>query len=172
MNVQGIYHAALQNWTNPVAVNAVSEEDGEIEPNGFVTRVTAADAVSIEAAEMALQKSQSADTRAFALQAMVEHSRCADELQALACRKYLHGGLDSCLENAVIHDLRALEPQAFDPAYTRSQVTALEERVEFLTCAARQLDELELEAFAHSALPRFRQLLKVARSLAAANPAR
>jgi predicted outer membrane protein len=75
MNVQGIYHAALQNWTDPVTVNVISEEDGEIEPNGFVTRVTAADAVSIEAAEMALQKCQSADTRAFALQAMVEHSR-------------------------------------------------------------------------------------------------
>ncbi|MDH4612523.1 DUF4142 domain-containing protein [Pseudomonas sp. BN102] len=172
MNVQGIYHAALQNWANPVAVNEISEEDGEIEPNGFVTRVTAADAVSIEAAEMALQKSQSADTRAFALQAMVEHSRCTDELQALACRKFLRGGLDSCLDNAVIRDLRALEPPAFDPAYTLSQVMALEERVELLAFATRQLDELELEAFANEALPRFRQLLKMARSLAAANPAR
>jgi putative membrane protein len=172
MNVQGIYHAALQNWANPVAANAIPEEDGEIEPNGFVTQVTAADAASIEAAQIALQQSQSAAIRAFALHAMVEHSRCADELQALACRKYLHGGLDSCPDNAAIDDLRALEPQAFDPVYALSQVMALEERVELLALAARQLDDLELEAFAHSALPTFLQLLKMARGLAAAHPAR
>lgn len=172
MNVQGIYHAALQNWANPVAANAIAEEDGEIEPNAFVTQVTATDAASIEAAEIALRQSQSAAIRAFALQAMVEHSRCTDELQSLACRKYLHGGLESCPDNAAIRDLRALEPQAFDPVFVLSQVMALEERVELLTLAARQLDDLELEAFAHSALTSFRQLLTMARGLAAAHPAR
>lgn len=172
MNVQGIYHAALQNWANPVAANAIAEQDSEIAPNEFVTRVTAADAVSIESAEIALQKGQSAAIRAFALQAMVEHSRCAGELQALACRKYLHGGLDNCPDNAVIRDLHALDPKAFDPAYAHCQVLALEERVELLALAARQLDDLELEAFAHSALPTFLQLLKMARGLAAAHPAR
>ncbi|MDH4557478.1 DUF4142 domain-containing protein [Pseudomonas sp. BN417] len=172
MNVQGIYHTALQNWANPVAADAISGEGGDIEPNDFVTQVTAADAVSIEAAKMALQQSQCADIRALALQSMVEHSRCADELQSLACRKYLHGGLDTCPDSILIRDLHALGPQAFDRAYALSQVRALEERVELLALAARQLDDLELEAFAHTALPTFRQLLKMALGLAAAHPAR
>jgi putative membrane protein len=141
------------------------------ESGAFCAQALAAGEVGMQAAEIALQKSPSADVRAFAMVAMVEHCRISGALQSLAgrrCPQFLsESGADIALG-----ELQNIGADDFDAAFATGQVVANEAVVALLERSAADIDDLELQDFARSTLPIFIHRLEQAQALAAAHPLR
>ncbi|NWL76461.1 hypothetical protein DM872_06310 [Pseudomonas taiwanensis] len=142
----------------------------EIDPESgaFCAQALAAGEVGMQAAEIALQKSPSADVRAFAMVAMVEQCRVSGALQSLAGRKCPQFLCESGA-GTELTELQSIEPERFDAAFATSQVAANEAVVALLD-SAEDIDDLELQDFARTALPVFVHRLQQAQALAAAHP--
>lgn len=145
----------------------VSEAD--IKPIEFCARALAAGEAGMQAAELALQKSPSADVRAFAMVALVEQCQVTSALQSLASRKCSQLRATPVTRN-VPGELQCLVPECFDAVFAISQVATNEAVVELLARSAMEIDDLELQAFARDTLPVFEHRLEEALALAAGHP--
>lgn len=158
MDIQGIYPTASQTAAKPLP---------QREANQFVALATAAVAESVEAAEIALQRSRSAAIRAFAMQVMVEHTRAATELEGLAYPRYLRGADDPAASEPV-RELLELDDENFDSAYIDTQVQVHASLLELFARGVDEQDDLLLQDFARANLPVFQHYLQQARLLAEA----
>ncbi|MDH4653624.1 DUF4142 domain-containing protein [Pseudomonas sp. BN606] len=143
----------------------------ERESGAFCALALATGEVGMQAAEIALQKSPSADVRAFAMITMVEHCRVNGALQSLAGRKCPQLLSDSGA-GAELDELQSIEPEHFDAAFATGQVAANEAVVALLERSAADIDDLELQDFVRTTLPVFVHRLEQAHALAAAHPLR
>lgn len=143
-----------------------------LEPDTFCARALAAGEAGMQAAEVALGRSPSADVRAFAMIAMVEHGRTTTTLQSLACRRSRPMLNEPQPTSSLVEELRQLDETCFDAAFARSQIAANEAAIDLLARSATDIEDFELQDFAQSALPVFVNQLQQARALAAAHPVR
>lgn len=121
----------------------------------------------IEGSQLALEKGQANDVKAFAKMMIKDHGMMLKEAQALASKKGVTPPTGpSAMQVAEITGLKALSGGAFDAMYVnRIGVAAHESTVEMFEKASQDAQDPDVKAMATKALPKLREHLKAARDL-------
>ena len=137
--------------------------------NTFVDEASTAGRAEIETSKLALQKSSSADVKAFASQMVIDHTAINKELAALAGKLDIEVPDDAALGHmAEKMALQVPEGASFDAAYAKHQVDAHEQTLKLFTKRSRSTaSPAELAAFASKALPTMQHHLDMAKKLQA-----
>jgi len=143
--------------------------DGELPraDRSFLEDAAHAGHTEIEGSKLAEQKAASPDVKAFARKMIQDHTKVAEELNALAARKgfKLPDG-PSLTQKTELTALRALSGDTFDKMYaSRVGVAAHENSVELFRQASREADDPEVRAFAAKHLPTLEHHLQEAQAL-------
>lgn len=124
----------------------------QIQPDIFVKTVASSNAFEIRSSELAADKAQDPDLKAFASQMIADHTKAAEDLRAAAGDTPVpndlapkHAGMIALLEGA--------EGAEFDMLYTDMQAGAHAEAVTLFATYAAGAPEGGLKAFAMEALP-------------------
>lgn len=141
----------------------------KVDPQTFVEQAVAARVADIQAAQLALRQSQSADVKTFAQQVIDHHPRENADLQAFARSRTVEVPADEDLLAQAEAELRELAGDNFDALYADWQMRRYENSLALYTQAAEQGDE-ELQAFARAKLPVLKHHLQMARMLTRAHP--
>lgn len=144
--------------------------DGE----NFVDEASAKGIAEIETAKLALDKSNSEDTKTFAQKMIDDHSQANQKLAELAGK---HDDLELSDEATLMDKAKAMilkyrEGDNFDKAYANNQVVAHEQSIELFREYAQNGENAELKQFAESTLPKLEQHLQQAQELATAHGAK
>lgn len=172
MNIPALLRGTLLSGTLLGAAAPLFAAEPAARDQAFASEASAAGQAEIDAAKLALQKSQAADVKTFAQHIIDDHTKANTELQALATRKHLElsdqpGLADKAKAKAL--DLRA---ESFDAAYANNQVAAHEKAVQLFTEAADKASDPDLQQFARVTLPVLKQHLQMAQDLAKAHPSK
>ena len=144
--------------------------------NDFVDNAAAGGIAEIETSRLALEKSSSADIKAFANMMITDHSKANDELAALARKNDIEVPDTTTLVKQAKEKILEVRDESFDTAYANNQVKAHEETIELFKKEANTVtdDKLkgatELKAFAQKMLPALEKHLAEAKKLQAAHP--
>ncbi|MBV4484666.1 DUF4142 domain-containing protein [Pseudomonas sp. SWRI153] len=146
--------------------------------NDFVENAAANGIAEIETSRLALEKSQSADIKAFANQMITDHSKANDELAKIAQANDLEVPDATTLTKQAKAKLLEMRDESFDAAYANNQVMAHEETIALFE---KQVDAKtddkakgtpELKAFAQKMLPDLKKHLAHAKELQAKHPSK
>jgi putative membrane protein len=149
--------------------SAAAAQDQPPSPQAFVAQASAASVAKVEAAKLALQKSESEDVQSFAQQVIDDHTKAASDLKALARDKNLQAYDEAAPVKASKNQLLELRQDSFDAAYARNQVKTNEEAVAFFSRAVETGDP-DVQDFARNTLPVLQRHLEMARELEKAHP--
>jgi putative membrane protein len=144
--------------------------------NDFVDNAAAGGIAEIETSRLALEKSSSADIKAFANMMITDHSKANDELAALARKNDIEVPDTTTLVKQAKEKILEVRDESFDAAYANNQVKAHEETIELFKKEANTVtdDKLkgatELKALAQKMLPALEKHLAEAKKLQAAHP--
>lgn len=143
-------------------MSAMTPEDKE-----FISKAGIAGLYEVQAGNLALQKAQSADVKAFAQRMVTDHSKANTELQQLVMSKglALATELEGEHESAVEH-LNTLSGAAFDKAYMQHMVPDHEKTVADFQRAAATATDADVKAWAQKTLPVLQEHLRLAREVA------
>lgn len=142
-------------------MSTLTPEDKE-----FISKAGMGGLYEVQAGNLALQKAQSADVKAFAQRMVTDHGKSNAELQQLATAKgaALPAELDGDHEDAVQH-LSALSGAEFDKAYMQHMVPDHEKTVADFNRASTTATDADLKAWAQKTLPVLQQHLQMARDV-------
>lgn len=136
-----------------------------IDAPDFVDEASASGIAEIETSKLALQKSTSADVKAFAQDMINDHSAANKELAALAAKKKLKVATDAeLMAKAKSMILKLRDGESFDEAYAQNQVKAHKATIELFNKAAVSPDA-EIASFATATLPKLQHHLHAAEAL-------
>jgi putative membrane protein len=123
--------------------------DGE-----WVTKAGTAGMAEVQMGNLASQKAQNADVKAFAQRMVTDHTKANEELQQLVTAKglTLPAQLDSEHQGALDH-LNGLSGAEFDKAYMDHMVTDHEKAVTLFTDGSNGAQDADIKAFAAKNLP-------------------
>ena len=127
--------------------------------NDFVDNAAAGGIAEIETGKLALQKSQSADIKAFANKMITDHTKANEELKALAQKHDIEVPDDTTLMKKAKAKILDVRDESFDAAYANNQVKAHEEAIELFKKEANTVTDdktkgaTELKGFAQKMLP-------------------
>lgn len=139
----------------------------KIDADDFVDEVSAKGIAEVESAKLALEKSSSADVQSFAQKMITDHGSANMQLAGIAARKNLEVADEAELTNkAKKFILEQRDGQSFDEAYANNQVDAHKDTIKLFERAAVS-DDAEIAAFAKQTLPKLKQHLQMAETLAA-----
>ena len=144
--------------------------------NDFVDNAAAGGIAEIETSRLALEKSSSADIKAFANMMITDHSKANDELAALARKNDIEVPDTTTLVKQAKEKILEVRDESFDTAYANNQVKAHEETIELFKKEANTVTDdkvkgaTELKAFAQKMLPALEKHLAEAKKLQAAHP--
>jgi putative membrane protein len=144
--------------------------------NDFVDDATAGGIAEVETSKLALEKSSSADVKAFANMMITDHSKANDELAALAKKHDIKVPDTTTLIKQAKEKILDLRDESFDNAYANNQVKAHEEAIERFKKEANTVTDdktkgaTEFKAFAQEMLPVLENHLAMAKKLQAAHP--
>ncbi|MHC8287100.1 DUF4142 domain-containing protein [Pseudomonas sp. XS1P51] len=144
--------------------------------NDFVDSAAAGGIAEIETSRLALEKSSSADIKAFANMMITDHSKANDELAALAKKNDIEVPDSTTLVKQAKEKILDLRDESFDAAYANNQVKAHEETIELFKKEANTVTDdkvkgaTELKGFAQKMLPALEKHLEMAKQLQAAHP--
>ncbi|MCK1790529.1 DUF4142 domain-containing protein [Pseudomonas violetae] len=144
--------------------------------NDFVDNAAAGGIAEIETSRLALEKSQSADIKAFANMMITDHSKANDELAALAKKNDIEVPDTTTLVKQAKEKILDMRDESFDTAYANNQVKAHEETIELFKKEANTVTDdkvkgaTDLKAFAQKMLPALEKHLAKAKELQAAHP--
>ncbi|WP_350600264.1 DUF4142 domain-containing protein [Pseudomonas sp. 65/3-MNA-CIBAN-0223] len=144
--------------------------------NDFVDNAAAGGIAEIETSRLALEKSSSADIKAFANMMITDHSKANDELAALARKNDIEVPDTTTLVKQAKEKILEVRDESFDAAYANNQVKAHEETIELFKKEANTVTDdkvkgaTELKAFAQKMLPALEKHLAEAKKLQAAHP--
>ena len=144
--------------------------------NDFVDNAAAGGIAEIETSRLALEKSSSADVKAFANMMITDHSKANDELAALARKNDIEVPDTTTLVKQAKEKILEVRDESFDAAYANNQVKAHEETIELFKKEANTVTDdkvkgaTELKAFAQKMLPALEKHLAEAKKLQAAHP--
>ena len=133
---------------------------------GVVMAAATSDMFEVKAGQMAQEKAQHADLKAFARMMVADHTATTNELKPLAIKAAaaIPTELDE-RRKGMIDNLTSASGVDFDKAYIAQQVAAHEEAVTLLDGYAANGDNAELKAFAAKVLPKVKAHLEKARQL-------
>jgi putative membrane protein len=143
--------------------------------NDFVDNAAAGGIAEIETSRLALEKSQSADIKAFANQMITDHGKANDEL---AKANDIEVPDTTTLVKQAKEKILEVRDESFDAAYANNQVKAHEETIELFKKQANTVTDdktkgaTELRAFAQKMLPALEKHLAHAKELQAKHPSK
>ncbi|WP_460141680.1 DUF4142 domain-containing protein [Pseudomonas sp. S2_E01] len=146
--------------------------------NDFVDNAAAGGIAEIETSRLALEKSQSADIKAFANMMITDHSKANDELAAIAKKNDIEVPDTTTLVKQAKEKILDMRDESFDAAYANNQVKAHEETIELFKKEANTVTDdkakgsAELKGFAQKMLPGLEKHLEMAKKLQAAHPSK
>ncbi|MDR6917235.1 putative membrane protein [Pseudomonas sp. 3296] len=144
--------------------------------NDFVDKAAAGGIAEIETSRLALEKSTSADVKAFANMMITDHSKANDELAALAKKHDIEVPDSTTLVKQAKEKILDMRDESFDAAYANNQVKAHEDTIELFKKEANTVTDdkvkgaTELKGFAQKMLPALEKHLEMAKKLQAAHP--
>ena len=144
--------------------------------NDFVDKAAAGGIAEIETSRLALEKSQSADVKAFANMMITDHSKANDELAAIAKKNDIEVPDTTTLVKQAKEKILDMRDESFDAAYANNQVKAHEDTIELFKKEANTVTDdkvkgaTELKGFAQKMLPALEKHLDMAKKLQAAHP--
>ncbi|MFY0729890.1 DUF4142 domain-containing protein [Pseudomonas sp. NFX15] len=144
--------------------------------NDFVDKAAAGGIAEVEASRLALEKSASADIKAFANMMISDHSKANDELAALAKKNDIEVPDSTTLVKQAKEKILDMRDESFDAAYANNQVKAHEETIELFKKEANTVTDdrvkgaVDLKGFAQKMLPALEKHLAMAKKLQAAHP--
>jgi putative membrane protein len=146
--------------------------------NDFVDDATEGGIAEVEISKLALEKSSSADIKAFANMMITDHSKANDELAALAKKHDIEVPDTTTMVKQAKEKILDLRDESFDAAYANNQVKAHEETIELFKKEANTVTDdkvkgaTELKAFAQKMLPALEKHLAAAKELQAKHPSK
>ena len=148
------------------ATSSLALAADKIDADDFVDEVSAKGIAEVESAKLALEKSSSSDVQAFAQKMITDHSSANMQLAGIAARKNLEVADEAELTTkAKKFILEQRDGQSFDEAYANNQVEAHKDTIELFERAAVS-DDAEIATFAKQTLPKLKQHLQMAKTLA------
>ena len=144
--------------------------------NDFVDNAAAGGIAEIETSRLALEKSQSADIKAFANMMITDHGKANDELATIAKANDIEVPDTTTLVKQAKEKILDWRDESFDNAYANNQVKAHEEAIERFKKEANTVTDdktkgaTDLKAFAQKMLPALEKHLDMAKKLQAAHP--
>ncbi|MCA4963518.1 DUF4142 domain-containing protein [Pseudomonas sp. Y24-6] len=166
----------LRNLALAVALSSGMGTAFAATSNDFVDNAAAGGIAEIETSRLALEKSSSADIKAFANMMITDHSKANDELAALARKNDIEVPDTTTLVKQAKEKILEVRDESFDTAYANNQVKAHEETIELFKKEANTVTDdkvkgaTELKAFAQKMLPALEKHLAEAKKLQAAHP--
>lgn len=146
--------------------------------NDFVDKAAAGGIAEIETSRLALEKSQSADVKAFANMMITDHGKANDELATIAKKNDIEVPDTTTLVKQAKEKILDMRDESFDAAYANNQVKAHEETIELFKKEANSVTDdkvkgaTELKGFAQKMLPALEKHLEMAKKLQAAHPSK
>ncbi|WP_219097241.1 DUF4142 domain-containing protein [Pseudomonas sp. UMAB-40] len=146
--------------------------------NDFVDNAAAGGIAEIETSRLALEKSSSADIKAFANMMITDHSKANDELAALAKKNDIEVPDETTLVKQAKEKILDMRDESFDAAYADNQVKAHEDTIKLFEKQANTVTDdkvkgaTELKGFAQKMLPALEKHLEMAKKLQAAHPSK
>ncbi|MHC8343894.1 DUF4142 domain-containing protein [Pseudomonas sp. RT6P73] len=146
--------------------------------NDFVDNAAAGGIAEIETSKLALEKSSSADIKAFANMIITDHTKANKELTALAKKNDIEVPDDTTLVKQAKEKILDMRDESFDAAYANNQVKAHEETIELFKKQANTVTDdkvkgaTDLKGFAQKMLPALEKHLDMAKKLQAAHPSK
>ena len=147
------------------AVMSAGAEHGVPEPATFVTKAAQAGITEVEAAKVALEKSQDPSIRSFAQRMVTDHGKANKELESLAKTK----GLDvpkklDAEHQSMLDALSAKTGAEFDREYSRHMKMDHSKAIGLFEAASKSTDA-DLAGFAKKTLPTLKQHKQLAEEL-------
>jgi putative membrane protein len=166
----------LRHLTLAVALSTSMGAAFAATSNDFVDSAAAGGIAEVETSRLALEKSSSADIKAFANMMITDHSKANDELAALAKKHDIKVPDSTTLVKQAKEKILDLRDESFDAAYANNQVKAHEDTLSLFKKEAdtvtddRTKGATELKGFAQKMLPALEKHLDMAKKLQAAHP--
>ncbi|MFU0504861.1 DUF4142 domain-containing protein [Pseudaminobacter sp. NGMCC 1.201702] len=151
-----------------VAIGSIAwAQSATITAQDFATMAASSDLLEIRSSELALQKAQNADVKAFAQMMIKDHEEASKNLMAAAQEDGVTISGEMTEKHAA--ELEKLNNAGeFDGAYVGAQVAAHEEAVGLMTSFAENGDSAALKAHAAKTAPIIQMHLEHAQKLDAA----
>ena len=168
----------LRNLALAVALSTSMGAAFAATSNDFVDHAAAGGIAEIEASRLALEKSQSADVKAFANMMITDHGKANDELATIAKKNDIEVPDTTTLVKQAKEKILDMRDESFDEAYANNQVKAHEEAIELFKKEANTVTDdqvkgaTELKGFAQKMLPGLEKHLEAAKKLQAAHPSK
>jgi putative membrane protein len=133
----------------------------------FVSNAGMAGLAEVQMGNVALQKAQHADVKAFAQRMVTDHTKSNEELQQLTATKGLTLPAELAGEHkAGLDHLNTLSGSAFDKAYMEHMVADHGKAVTLFENASNTAQDADIKAFASKTLPVLREHAKLAGEVA------
>lgn len=132
----------------------------------FVAQAGIAGMAEVQLGNLALQKAQTADVRAFAQRMVTDHTKANTELQEFAMAKgvALLAELDAEHKNALEH-LTSINDAEFDKAYMQHMVADHQKAVSLFQNASTNSQDADLKGWATRTLPTLQEHLQLAETV-------
>jgi len=146
--------------------------------NDFVDNAAAGGIAEVETSRLALEKSSSADIKAFANMMITDHGKANDELATIAKKHDIEVPDTTTLVKQAKEKILDLRDESFDAAYANNQVKAHEETIALFKKEAETVTDdkkpgnVELKGFAQKMLPALEKHLDMAKKLQEAHPSK
>jgi len=125
----------------------------DVTASDFVAKASESGMAEVQLGQLAVNKAESADVRAFGQRMVTDHGKANTELATLASRKGLTVSKElNAKHKKAVQDLGAKSGEEFDKAFAQQMVTDHSEAVALFT-AASKLDDRDLAGFATRTLP-------------------
>jgi putative membrane protein len=166
----------LRHLTLAVALSTSMGTAFAATSNDFVDKAAAGGIAEVETSRLALEKSSSADIKAFADMMITDHSKANDELAALAKKHDIEVPDSTTIVKQAKEKILDLRDESFDAAYANNQVKAHEDTIELFKKEANTVTDdktkgaTDLKGFAQKMLPALEKHLQMAKKLQAAHP--
>lgn len=134
----------------------------------FVKQAAASDMFEIEAAKLALQKTQNNSVRQFAQKMVDEHTRMSAQVKDAARKDQVAAAVPTQTDRAhtqKLDELKKLNGAAFDRKYVEMQVQAHQEAAKLFETYARNGEDANLKKTVNEGLPHIRYHLTEAQAL-------
>ena len=146
-----------------LAQSGISTNPAPVETIGYSSAVEALSKYEVDSSRLALTRSQSQATRAFAQQMVDHHSRGGPRRTGVS-EPSAGGALDGPLSE-MLNSLENVPSSEFDAAYKRGQIAAHEEALKVHTAYAARGSDPTARAKAQAAMPVIQKHLDAARDL-------
>jgi len=165
-NAQSVQQTGTQAATT-TAITGGTVSSASPEEKEFVSDAGMAGLAEVQMANVALQKSENPEVKAFAQRMVTDHTASNQQLSQLATMKGLVLPAELAGEHqSGLQHLQGLSAAEFDRAYMQHMVSDHKKTVQLFQQGSAQAQDAEIKAFATKNLPILQQHLQLAQQLA------